>query len=184
MIILGIDPGSLKTGWALIHISGKKIKYINSGVLAFDGKTDFLERLTEIKIKVRGLIQETTPDEVALESLIYVKSPTALMKLAQTRGIILSELVEKLEKKIFEYSPNLVKSSTVGHGHATKESVQKFLDMMTGQRDYKTHDESDALAIAICHALNRTSSIESSNVISSTRRKPRSLKDSLAHKLG
>lgn len=184
MIILGIDPGSLKTGWALIHLTGKKIKYINSGVLSFDNKTEFLDRLTEIKVKVKALISETNPDEVALESLIYVKSPTALIKLAQTRGIILSEVVEKLEKRIFEYSPNLVKSSTVGHGHATKESVQKFLDMMTGKRDYKTHDESDALAIAICHALNRTGLAESSSVVSSTRRKPRSLKDSLSHKLG
>ena len=155
MLVLGIDPGSINSGWALLKADGNKIHYIASGILKFDAKTDFLNRLGEINIKFKQLISELKPDEISLESLIYVKSPTALIKLAQTRGIILSNLVEKYEGKIFEYSPNLVKSTAVGHGHADKESVQKFLDMMIGKRDYKSHDESDAVAIAICHIINR-----------------------------
>lgn len=155
MLVLGIDPGSITTGWALLKTSGNKISYIASGVLSFDKKSDFLDRLSEIKIKSDQLIDELKPSEIALESLIYVKSPTALIKLAQTRGIILSSLVEKYPGKIFEYSPNLVKSSAVGHGHADKESVRKFLDMMIGKKEYKSHDESDAVAIALCHILNK-----------------------------
>lgn len=180
MIILGIDPGSLKTGWALIQVQGKKIKYLNSGVLIFDAKETFLERLSEIKIKVQSLLTEIKPDEVALESLIFVKSPTALIKLAQTRGLILSEIISTSPQGIFEYSPNEVKASAVGHGHATKESVQKFLDMMTGQRVYKTHDESDALAVAICHALNRGNPELKAMTPKS---KGRGLKSALAHKI-
>ena len=150
MIVLGIDPGSIVTGWALLKKEGKKVHYISSGVLRFNKDAQFLNRLTEIKIKTHELIDELSPSEIALESLIFVKSPTALIKLAQTRGIILSSMVEKYEGKIFEYSPNLVKSSAVGHGHADKESVQKVLDMLLGKRDYATHDESDEIGRASC----------------------------------
>lgn len=155
MLILGIDPGSITTGWALIKSEGNKLHYVASGVLKFDQKTDFLFRLSEIKEKTKELIDELNPQEIALESLIYVKSPTALIKLAQTRGVILSCLLPKYHERLYEYSPNLVKSTAVGHGHADKQSVQKVLDMLIGKRDYKSHDESDAVAIAVCHALNK-----------------------------
>ena len=146
--------------------------------MKFDSKVDFLNRLAQIKSDTDSLIRELAPDEVALESLIFVKSPTALIKLAQTRGIILSAIVEKYENKIFEYSPNLVKSSAVGHGHADKDSVKKVLDMLLGKREYKTHDESDAVAVALCHILNRgkAQSKKSSS-------KSRDMSSSLAHKI-
>jgi crossover junction endodeoxyribonuclease RuvC len=183
LIVLGIDPGSITTGWALLKSEGNKIKYISSGVLSFDKKTDFLERLTEIKIKSADLLAGISPDEIAFESLIYVKSPTALMKLAQTRGVILSSVVEKFQGNIFEYAPNLIKSTAVGHGHADKEGVRKFLDMMLGKIDYKTHDESDAVAIAICHIINRNTKLTTAPV---KKRKSTSggLAGALAHKIG
>lgn len=155
MLVLGIDPGSVVSGWALLKVEGNKTTYVKSGILKFDKDTLFLDRSKEIKRKFESLINELRPDEVSLESLIFVKSPTALIKLAQTRGIILATITEKYFGKIFEYSPNLVKSTAVGHGHADKESVKKFLDMVLGKVNYKTHDESDAAAIALCHILNR-----------------------------
>jgi crossover junction endodeoxyribonuclease RuvC len=89
-------------------------------------------------------------------------------------------MVEKYENRIFEYSPNLVKSSAVGHGHADKESVKKVLDMLLGKRNYETHDESDAVAVALCHILNRgkvsTKAPRSSN-------KSSGMAGSLAHKI-
>lgn len=154
MLVLGIDPGSVKTGWALLKARGGKINIVASGVLEFDSKMPFLNRLTQIRRESSRLLEELAPDVVALEALIYVKSPQALIKLAQTRGVILSTFVETHQGKIFEYSPNLVKSVAVGHGHADKESIRKFLDMTLGRRDYKSHDESDAVAIALCHILN------------------------------
>jgi crossover junction endodeoxyribonuclease RuvC len=175
LLVLGIDPGSVKTGWALIEAKGQKIKYIDSGILKFDSKLDFLMRIKDIKNKVKDLLENITPDQVAFESLIYVKSPTALMKLAQTRGIIISECIDIVEDKIFEYSPNLVKSTTTGHGHANKESIQKFLKMTLGISKFESHDESDALAIAMCHILSGGNRIQKS--------KGRSLKSSLAHRV-
>lgn len=180
LLTLGIDPGSITTGWALLKSNRNKVTYVDSGVLKFNSKTDFLNRLTEIKLKTEELIQSINPDDISLESLIYVKSPTALIKLAQTRGVILSAMVEKFEGRIFEYSPNLVKSSAVGHGHADKASVKKVLDMLIGKRDYETHDESDAVAVALCHILNRGKVDNNSN---KTSRKASGMAGSLAHKI-
>lgn len=177
MLVLGIDPGSITTGWALLRLVGNKVSYVDSGVLKFNNKVEFLYRLAQIQSETQDLIDRLNPDEVSLESLIYVKSPTALIKLAQTRGVILSALLKRYQKKIFEYSPNLVKSTAVGHGHADKESVQKFLDMLLGKREYQTHDESDAVAVALCHIMNRN------KVEKSTKRMGRGLSSSLAHKI-
>ncbi|MEX0798036.1 MAG: crossover junction endodeoxyribonuclease RuvC, partial [Bacteriovoracaceae bacterium] len=123
------------------------------------------------------LMRELKPEVIALESLIYVKSPQALIKLAQARGVILAACVESHQGKIFEYSPNLVKSSAVGHGHADKESVRKFLDMALGKRNYKTHDESDAVAVAFCHIMN------SGSGSGAKRSGSRGLASSLSHKV-
>lgn len=185
MLVLGIDPGSIVTGWALLKSEGNKVHYVSSGVLKFNKDDDFLKRLTEIKAKSDSLMKELNPNEVAFESLIYVKSPTALIKLAQTRGVLLSSVVKKYHGKIFEYSPNLIKSSAVGYGHADKESVKKFLDMVLGKRDYETHDESDAVAIALCHILNRSKTNMNSNKVPKSSKKTRKggLAAALAHKI-
>jgi crossover junction endodeoxyribonuclease RuvC len=182
MLVLGIDPGSVNTGWALMKKEAGKIHYVASGVLQFDTDVEFLDRLFEIKQKFCQLIDQIRPDQIALESLIYVKSPTALIKLAQTRGVILSVILESHQGQIFEYSPNLVKSIAVGHGHADKESIQKFLHMMLGPREFKTHDESDAVAIALCHILNSNNSTPSK--LKTKTSSKRGLKHSLAHKIG
>ena len=180
MLVLGIDPGSVKTGWALVKSNGNKLEYISSGVLKFDAKVEFLPRLTQIKVEIEKLISTINPDEIAFESLIFVKSPTALIKLAQARGILLSALVEKYENRIYEYAPNLIKSTAVGYGHADKKSVQKFLDMLIGKQNYETDDESDAIAIAICHHLNKGNKKES---IKRTKKRG-GLAASLSHKIG
>jgi len=182
MIILGIDPGSVTTGWALLDIQGNKIKYLDSGVLKFNAKTDFLNRITEIQKKFKTFLTQIKIDEIAIESLIYVKSPTSLMKLAQTRGVFLGCLSEDYGGKIFEYSPNLIKSTAVGHGHADKEGVRKFLDTLIGKIDYKTHDESDAVAIAVCHVFNRNRILAKLQKTTSSR--GGGLSKSLAHKIG
>lgn len=155
---MGIDPGSRSAGYAFIECQGKKFRYLSSGVLKYDKVEEFLDRLPLIYDGFRDLIETHKPAEIALESLIYVKSVTSLAKLAQARGAMVAACLKESKGKIFEYSPNLVKSTVSGHGHATKESVEKSLAWLLGARDYKTLDESDALAVALCHALLRGSS--------------------------
>lgn len=156
MKILGIDPGSRKAGFAVIEVIGRRFHYLDSGALRYDHIDEFLHRLGEIYQSCLALPQKYPIDEIALESLIYVKGPTSLMKLAQARGAMIAAFSHTHKTKIFEYSPNLVKSSVAGHGHTSKEGIQKSLELIFGKGHYKTNDESDALAIALCHGLNRT----------------------------
>lgn len=156
MIILGIDPGSRKAGYALIEVQGKKFSYISSGVLKYDHVDEFIDRLGMIYRSCDELVKKFQPDEISIEALIYVKSIEALSKLAQARGAMIAAFSQTKNGKIYEYAPNAIKSSVTGHGHADKESVDKAMSMMFGKMTFKTSDESDALAIAVCHALNRT----------------------------
>lgn len=187
LLILGIDPGSIKSGWGLIKVEGRKIHYIASGAIKYDSKVPLIARLDEIKSTMAKVIKKYQPDEIALESLIYVKSPTSLIKLAHARAMIISTFIETHRDHIFEYSPNLIKSSTAGHGHADKMSIQKSVRMILGQIDFTTDDESDALAVAICHSLNR---VTRQNVVHLKRKpthkksKKTGLAASLAHRLG
>jgi crossover junction endodeoxyribonuclease RuvC len=160
MIILGIDPGSRTAGYAVIDVQGKKISYIASGIMKYDKADEFLDRLGIIYQTCSDLVEKYRPTEIAIESLIYVKSVEALSKLAQARGAMVAAFMKTHQKKVFEYSPNLVKSSVTGHGHASKEAVEKVLNLMFGQNTFKTADESDALAIAVCHGLNRNMKIK------------------------
>ena len=161
--ILGVDPGSLKAGYAVIEVVGRKLNYLHSGVFVYPAQEKFLARINYIYDSFATLGETWRPDEVALESLVYVKSPTSLIKLAQARGMMLAAL-RNMEGKIFEYSPNLVKSSVTGHGLADKASVQKSLNMILGWRNgkktFQTFDESDALAVAVCHSLHRKGSYD------------------------
>jgi crossover junction endodeoxyribonuclease RuvC len=155
VIILGIDPGSRKAGYALIDVQGKKISYLASGILKYDHVEEFLERLGMIYETCSGLSDRFRPDEISIEALIYVKSVDALSKLAQARGAMIAAFSRSHKGKIYEYAPNAIKSSVTGHGHADKDAINKAMTMMFGKITFKTSDESDALAIAVCHAFNR-----------------------------
>jgi len=185
MIVLAIDPGSVTAGYALLQQEGRKIHYIASGILKFNSDDEFLHRVKDIYDQTMKLIEEHRPDEVALESLIFVKSPTALIKLSQSRGVMLAALTQKFHQKIYEYSPNLVKSSVTGHGHADKEGIQKVLQQYLGLSNFKSHDESDAVAIALCHLLNKNSltvNLPKKKKVS-TKKMGNGLAASLAHKI-
>lgn len=155
MKILGIDPGSRKSGFSLIETRGSKhCEVVHCDSVRFNSKLDFTARVPEIKNSLKELMELYRPDHVAIESLIYVKSPTALMKLAQTRGIFLSVVTDYTDK-IFEYSPNLVKMVVTGHGHCDKQAIQLTLQRIFNIKKFHTDDESDALAVALCHHLQK-----------------------------
>lgn len=184
MIVLAIDPGSVTAGYALLQKEGRKIHYIASGIMKFQAADEFLHRVKDIFEQTQTLLEKYRPDEIALESLIFVKSPTSLMKLAQSRGAMLAALSQKYHLKIFEYSPNLVKATVTGHGHADKESIQKFIQVYLGIKEFKTHDESDALAIALCHLLNHgTIQVQKEKKKKSAKKMGNGLAAALAHKI-
>lgn len=186
MRILGLDPGSRVAGWGLIEKTGSKLSYLASGVLRFEAcESDFLKRFVYFRKLTLEVIHEYRPDVAVFESLIFKKNPNSLIKLAQSRGAMLASVSELEGIQVHEYSPNLVKSTLTGYGHSDKEGIQKVLGMLLGIKEFSTHDESDALAIAMCHAILGSQAV-SSQVASSKgggRRKSRSLQHSLEHRI-
>lgn len=153
MKILGIDPGSRVSGYAIIELNQLKMNYIHSGVIRPEIGSDFFSRLPSIYSKFQEVIENYSIDYVAIESLIHVKNVVSLSKLAQARGAMLAS-VAKAGAQVFEYSPNKVKSSVSGYGHADKEMIHLSIERILGQKiKCATHDESDALAIAITHGI-------------------------------
>lgn len=155
MIILGIDPGSRKAGFGLVELKGRDINYLNSFTIKFDGKLLFFDRLKKVYESCCDVFKEYKPDEVAFESLVYVKNISSLVKLSQTRGVMLSALFNSVESPVFEYSPNFIKASLTNYGLSSKESVEKSLKLIFGEIKFETDDSSDALAIAFCHSISR-----------------------------
>ncbi len=193
MIILGIDPGSIKTGWAALRVTNENNhpKLIGSGSIITSSTTPFLERLQKIHYSFHQIIDHFKPQQVAFESLIFVKSPQALIKLSQTRGLLIASLYQKQIFSIYEYSPNLIKNITSGHGHATKENISLIMSKLFPNLESKSFDETDAISVALCHYLHLNTSthqvnqlnIKPSNPLHEKRKKGSSLTSSLKHKI-
>jgi crossover junction endodeoxyribonuclease RuvC len=151
--ILGLDPGSIRTGYAVIETKGPNVAYIVSGAIRTQGDT-FADRLQEIFAGVDQLSNEFRPDEVAIESVFMHRNADSALKLGQARGAALCATFG-LRPRVFEYAPRAVKQAVVGTGGAEKEQVQLMVKRLLSISGPLGADAADALAIALCHAYSR-----------------------------
>lgn len=184
MKVLGIDPGTRFVGFALLQITSSGIQYLSSGTIKL-GDGEVLERLIKLQELLTQLISELKPDHIVFESLIYVKSPTALIKLAMAKGVMVGVVASSFKDRIFEYKPNLVKQVVSGDGHADKMAMQKMVQLLIKKDKFSSFDESDAICIALCHILLQKSGNSYQFQSRSTNNKSRSgsLAASLAHRI-
>lgn len=153
--ILGIDPGSVRTGYGLVDIEGSKLCYVDSGVIRLPKKS-LPERLGIIYSAVSQLLEEHQPQEMAVEEVFFARDPRGALKLGQARGAaIVAGSVRQLT--IAEYAPRLIKQAVVGGGAADKKQVQFMVQKILCLGSSPTEDAADALAVAICHAHLRSS---------------------------
>ena len=148
--ILGIDPGSRITGFGVIESDGRHSRYVASGCVRTAGG-DFAARLGEIFHGVDAVLGEHRPAQVAVEQVFMAKNAGAALKLGQARGAAIVAAVRH-SLPVFEYTPRAVKQALVGNGGAEKEQVQHMVRILLGLQGRMGLDESDALAIALCHA--------------------------------
>ncbi len=148
--VLGIDPGSRVTGFGVIETDGVRSRYLGSGCIR-TGSGGFPSRLGEIFDGVRGALAEWRPREVAIEQVFVSRNASSALKLGQARGAAISAVVT-LDLPVFEYTPAAVKQGLVGNGRAEKEQVQHMVRVILGMQGRMVLDESDALAVALCHA--------------------------------
>ncbi len=156
-IILGIDPGLVKTGWGVVQKLGYDFKYIDCGIIKTDPACKMEERLTLIYDSVSELIDRFNPTEISMEEVFVNMNPSTSEKLimARTSAFI---AISKSGFQVNEYKPNEIKKNITGQGHADKNQVyimiQKILNVsIETDRQTKTMDAMDAIAVALCHAF-------------------------------
>lgn len=151
--ILGLDPGSQRTGYAVVQADGAQVAYLVSGAIRAKGES-LAERLQEIFAGVDRLTNDFRPDEVAIERIFMHRNADSALKLGQARGAALSATFA-VRPRVFEYAPREVKLAVVGSGSAQKEQVQLMVKRLLNIVGPLAEDAADALAIALCHAHSR-----------------------------
>lgn len=150
--ILGLDPGSQRTGYGLIDVAGADYAHVAHGCIPA-GAGELPERLRTIFKAVRALIEEHRPDEVAIERVFVNRNVDSALKLGQARGAALCAVPDGTA--VFEYSPRAVKLALVGFGGAEKSQVGHMIRALLRLAVQPAADPADALAIAVCHAHSR-----------------------------
>lgn len=154
-IILGIDPGSRITGYGLIKEENRKIYYLDSGCIR-TSEGELSQRLLQIFDGICQLMDNYSPDEVAIEQVFMHQNPNSALKLGHARG---AAMVAAASHRICvnEYSAREVKQAVVGYGAAQKEQVKQMVVNLLLLNSPPQSDAADALAIAICHSYRRYS---------------------------
>lgn len=150
-IILGIDPGTNVLGYGLLRLKAGKPQLIEMGVIHLSSQPNHHAKLKKIFSRLRTLIKNYRPDEVAIEAPFFGKNVQSMLKLGRAQGVAITvAMVEELP--VFEYSPKKIKQSITGNGNASKEQVAAMLKQILSLKDtHKYLDATDALAAAVCH---------------------------------
>ena len=149
--IIGIDPGLLHTGWAIIDSSGAERHYVASGAILPKTSLSLPERLSIIFRGVTELCEKFCPDVCSIEITFVNQNPKTTLILGHARAAAIVAVANK-DIPIFEYEPNKIKKALTSAGHADKEQVYKMVRILLPAAKPKTSDESDAIAIALAHA--------------------------------
>ena len=153
MRILGIDPGSRRTGYGVIDVAGSRIAYVSSGIIRLPEKS-LPNRLKIIFDGVSEIIEQYKPQQMGIEEVFFAKDPRAALKLGQARGAaIVAGVNAGLD--VGEYSARSVKQAVVGTGAADKKQVQMMITQLLKLPQSPSEDAADALAVAICHANSK-----------------------------
>lgn len=159
LILVGIDPGSHRTGFGILEIRGEKVKHLNHGVILLSDEANFPARMLALADSLQMLLKQHAPDQVVVEKIFLGKSPESAFQLGHARGVVLSEAARS-GAPIFEYATRSVKKGVTGNGGASKEEVQSCLQKLLGLVKLVNLDASDALALAyyqsqVCLAQDR-----------------------------
>jgi crossover junction endodeoxyribonuclease RuvC len=149
--VLGIDPGTLVTGYGVVERRDATLLSVTSGEIVNAAGTPLAERLLAIHTRIRSLADEYRPVEMAIESAFYGKNAQSALKLGHARGVCLLAAAQS-EIPAVEYSPREVKKAVAGNGNASKDSVRYMVCSLLGIPAQGLRlDVSDALAVALCH---------------------------------
>jgi crossover junction endodeoxyribonuclease RuvC len=154
MIILGIDPGTARIGWAILETVTATIRVIRYGCITTPEKTSPESRLVRIFNEVGALIDEYNPDALSIESLFFATNAKTAIAVGEARGVILLSAGRK-KIPVISYSPLTVKKTITGYGQADKKQVQQMVKQILKLKEIPQPDDTaDAVAIALTHAYS------------------------------
>ncbi|ASR42479.1 MULTISPECIES: crossover junction endodeoxyribonuclease RuvC [unclassified Luteimonas] len=150
--ILGIDPGSQRTGVGIIDVDAAgRVTHVHHAPLSLLSAGDFPARLRRLLVGLGELVELHRPDEVAIERVFMSRNPDSALKLGQARGAAIGAVVLR-DLPVHEYAASEIKLAVVGRGSAEKGQVQHMVGLMLGLTGKLQADAADALAVAITHA--------------------------------
>ena len=174
MKIIGIDPGSDRTGYGCIETDGRRHRLVVCGAIAPRSCVTFPDKLLFIYRELRRLIGAHAPAAVAVENVFHAANARSALKLGHARGVALLAAAEH-GVAIAEYTPAEVKRAIVGYGRAEKHQVGEMVRLLLGlDRVPEPNDAADALAIAVCHVHRQGAALGSNDGPGSGTRAPRS----------
>jgi crossover junction endodeoxyribonuclease RuvC len=150
MRVLGIDPGSRRTGWGVVQLEGTRLREVGAGTITVAAKLPLATRLHLIHDGLEQVIHDHRPEAVAVEEIFFAKYPNAALKLGHARGVTLLVAAQS-ELEVHEYPPAVVKRTVVGRGAADKTQVARLIAALLGLETTPDEDAADALAVAITH---------------------------------
>lgn len=149
--MLGLDPGLRRTGWGIILKENNHIRHIANGTIQSNSEDPLAKRLHSLYKGLCDVIRTYKPHQAAVEETFVNKNPASTLKLGAARGVVMLAPAQA-GLPVAEYTPNKVKKSVVGVGHANKDQVQMMVKVLLPQCQVESADSADALAVAICHA--------------------------------
>ena len=148
--ILGVDPGTLHTGWGLVEVTGESLHYLAHGTIGSPRNKDQGSRLRCIYRGLKEVLFRYEPQGISLEKIFFSRNAQSALKLGQARGVAILAAAES-GIDIHEYSSTEIKLAVVGYGHASKLQVMKMVASLLHPSSRVSADAADALAAAICH---------------------------------
>jgi crossover junction endodeoxyribonuclease RuvC len=174
-VILGIDPGTVVMGYAVISAKGQQYKLLSAGAVKFKNDVPHFNRLNEIFDAVTTIIQTYKPEEISIEEPFFGKNVQSMLKLGRAQGVAIAAGLQH-SLPVSGYSPRSVKQSITGKGSASKEQVAQMLQQIFGFEELPAHlDATDALAVALCHYF-QTSRLEKPTAITTKGKSGKALK--------
>lgn len=155
LCVLGIDPGTATTGWAILCEKKGEIIPLAYGHIATSPKKSDDERILEISRDLRDIIKKYEPSEASVEDIFFFKNQKTIVTVAQARGAVLLTLRQN-NVRVSSYTPLQVKQAITGYGRADKKQMQEMTkSILNLEKLPKPDDTADAIAIAICHINSR-----------------------------
>lgn len=149
-VILGIDPGSRKTGFGVVALDGQRPRYISSGVIRLPTEAALSTRLGVLFESVTELLDTHNPSQLVIEQVFVARSADSALKLGHARGAAMVACVNR-GLEVFEYSARQIKQAVVGTGAASKEQVAHMVRVLLQLPGTPQEDAADALGAALCH---------------------------------